>query len=76
VSRLNCSPEYPTWTELQYFLKSGSQHRALRKDEALNHVHWATTRRADIPLLMALACDHRLQRSDGRQDRGRLQAHP
>jgi len=61
VSRLNCSPEYPTWTELQYFLKNGSKHRALRKDEHLNHVHWATTRRTDVPLLMALACDHRIQ---------------
>jgi 5-dehydro-2-deoxygluconokinase len=61
VSRLNCSPEYPTWTELQYFLKEGGKHRALRKDDDLNHVHWATTRRADIPLMMALACDHRIQ---------------
>jgi 5-dehydro-2-deoxygluconokinase len=62
VSRLNCSPEYPTWEELQLFLANGSKHRALRKDEALNHVHWATTRRGpEVPLLMALACDHRLQ---------------
>lgn len=61
VSRLNCSPEYPTWEELQFFLKHGSQHLALRKDEALNQVHWATTRRGDIPSLMALACDHRIQ---------------
>ncbi|NRP84977.1 5-dehydro-2-deoxygluconokinase [Ensifer adhaerens] len=62
VSRLLCSPEYPTWTELDFFLKTGSKHRALRKDEAINHVHWATTRRGDeIPLLMALAIDHRSQ---------------
>ncbi|MCZ3375146.1 MULTISPECIES: bifunctional 5-dehydro-2-deoxygluconokinase/5-dehydro-2-deoxyphosphogluconate aldolase [Rhizobium] len=62
VSRLLCSPEYPTWTELDFFLKTGSKHRALRKDEAINHIHWATTRRADeIPLLMALAIDHRSQ---------------
>ena len=61
VSRLLCSPEYPTWPELQTFLKNGSPHRALRKDEAINQLHWATTRRADIPLLMALACDHRAQ---------------
>ena len=26
VSRLLCSPEYPTWAELQYFLKNGSPH--------------------------------------------------
>ncbi|MFD1327671.1 bifunctional 5-dehydro-2-deoxygluconokinase/5-dehydro-2-deoxyphosphogluconate aldolase [Mycoplana ramosa] len=61
VSRLLCSPEYPTWDELTYFLGHGSKHRALRKDEAINHIHWATTRRSEIPLLMALACDHRMQ---------------
>ncbi|MFS8044795.1 bifunctional 5-dehydro-2-deoxygluconokinase/5-dehydro-2-deoxyphosphogluconate aldolase [Rhizobium sp. BR 314] len=62
VSRLLCSPEYPTWAELDFFLKTGSKHRALRKDEAINHIHWATTRRSDeIPLLMALAIDHRSQ---------------
>ena len=61
VSRLLCSPEYPTWAELDFFLKTGSKHRALRKDEAINHIHWASTRRGDIPLLMALAIDHRSQ---------------
>lgn len=65
VSRLLCSPEYPSWQELQFFLKNGSRQRALRKDEAINHVHWATNRRTgDIPLLMALACDHRMQLVD------------
>ncbi len=61
VSRLLCSPEYPTFEELQFFLKHGSKHRALRKDEAINQVHWATTRRRDIPSLMAFAIDHRTQ---------------
>jgi 5-dehydro-2-deoxygluconokinase len=61
VSRLLCSPEYATWDELQYFLKNGSKHRALRKDEDLNHMHWSTTRHNDIPSLMALAIDHRVQ---------------
>jgi 5-dehydro-2-deoxygluconokinase len=61
VSRLLCSPEIPTWDELQYFLKHGSPHRALRKDEAINHVHWATTRRAQPEKLLALAIDHRMQ---------------
>ncbi|EHK58849.1 hypothetical protein MAXJ12_02921 [Mesorhizobium alhagi CCNWXJ12-2] len=61
VSRLLCSPEIPTFEELQFFLKHGSPHRALRKDEAINHVHWATNRRRDIPSLMALAVDHRIQ---------------
>ncbi len=64
VSRLLCSPESPTFAELQYFLKNGSPHRALRKDEAINHIHWATTRRRDIPALMAFACDHRAQLED------------
>ena len=64
VSRLLCAPEYPTFEELRFFLKHGSRHRALRKDEAINHIHWATTRRRDIPSLMAFACDHRAQLED------------
>ncbi|MDQ0318578.1 5-dehydro-2-deoxygluconokinase [Pararhizobium capsulatum DSM 1112] len=64
VSRLLCAPEIPTWTELQFFLENGSKEKALRKDEAINHVHWATTRRRDIPQLMALAIDHRIQLED------------
>ena len=64
VSRLLCAPEYPTFEELQFFLRNGSKHHALRKDEAINHIHWATTRRRDIPSLMAFACDHRLQIED------------
>ena len=61
VSRLLCSPEIPTWDELQFFLKHGSPHRALRKDEAINHVHWATTRRPQPEKLLAFAIDHRMQ---------------
>jgi 5-dehydro-2-deoxygluconokinase len=61
VSRLLCAPEYPSWEELQFFLRHGSRHKALRKDETLSHIHWATTRRREIPLLMALAIDHRSQ---------------
>lgn len=61
VSRLLCSPEYPTWEEFNHFLKHGSPHRALRKDAELNHLHWATTRRGAIPSLMAFAIDHRSQ---------------
>jgi 5-dehydro-2-deoxygluconokinase len=59
VSRLLCSPEYPTFAELMHFLTHGSRYRALRKDEMLNHVHWASTRRQDFPSLMTLAIDHR-----------------
>ncbi len=61
VSRLLCSPESPTFEELRYFLEHGSPHRALRRDRAINHIHWATTRRRAIPALMALAIDHRPQ---------------
>ena len=61
VSRLLCSTEYPTWPELQRFLKRGSPERALRRDETLNHIHWATTRRPQPPSVMALAIDHRAQ---------------
>jgi 5-dehydro-2-deoxygluconokinase len=61
VSRLLCSAEYPTWPELQRFLKRGSPHHALRRDETLNRLHRATTRRPRPPGLMALAIDHRAQ---------------
>jgi 5-dehydro-2-deoxygluconokinase len=61
VSRLLCSAEYPTWAELSRFLKTGSPHRALRRDETLNHIHWATTRRRQPPTIMAFAIDHRAQ---------------
>jgi 5-dehydro-2-deoxygluconokinase len=61
VSRLLCSAEYPTWAELSRFLKQGSRHRALRHDEILNHIHWATTRRPQPETIMALAVDHRAQ---------------
>jgi len=64
VSRLLCSPEIPTFAELQYFLKHGSPHRALRKDEFLNHIHWATTRREAPGDLFAFAIDHRRQIED------------
>ncbi len=50
VSRLLCSPEYPTFEELQHFLTHGSKYEALRKDEDINHIHWATTRRSDYPV--------------------------
>jgi 5-dehydro-2-deoxygluconokinase len=61
VSRLLCSPESPTFTELQHFLTHGSKERALRKDETLNHIHWATTRRVESDRLFAFAIDHRRQ---------------
>lgn len=64
VSRLLCSPESPTFTELQHFLAHGSPHRALRHDPDLNHLHWATTRRPQPETLLAFAIDHRAQLED------------
>jgi 5-dehydro-2-deoxygluconokinase len=61
VSRLLCAPEIPTWEELQFFLSEGSPHRALRKDQRINHIHWATTRRPQAATLKAFAIDHRAQ---------------
>lgn len=61
VSRLLCAPEYPTWAELEHFLAHGSCERALRRDETLNHIHRATTRRRRWPTITALAIDHRAQ---------------
>ena len=67
VSRLLCSAEYPTWDELQHFLRRGPATRQVRFDKALNDLHWATTRdgrtreAAHPTSIMAFAIDHRLQ---------------
>ena len=67
VSRLLCSVEYPTFTELQHFLDVGPATKQVRKDETLNHLHWATTRDALTPShvhpkdIRAFAIDHRMQ---------------
>jgi 5-dehydro-2-deoxygluconokinase len=78
VSRLLCSAEYLTWPEMQHFLKQGSTHRALRHDETLNHIHWATTRHPQPDGLMALAIDHRAQlekiADDAKAPRARISA--
>ena len=72
VSRLLCSVEYPTWPELSRFLEQGSPHHALRRDEALNHIHWATTRRPQPPTIMAFAIDHRAQLEKIADDAGAI----
>jgi 5-dehydro-2-deoxygluconokinase len=61
VSRHGCTPAYPSWTELQYFLKRGVQVPALRKDAALEQVHWATNRHGDWSTMRVFAFDHRMQ---------------
>jgi len=64
VSRHGCTPAYPSWDELLYFLDRGIQTPALRKDAALEQVHWATTRAGDYPDLRVFAFDHRSQLLD------------
>jgi 5-dehydro-2-deoxygluconokinase len=60
VSRLLCSAEYPTWPELTHFLRHGSSERMLRKDAALNQLHWSTTRRTQPETLRIFSIDHRV----------------
>jgi 5-dehydro-2-deoxygluconokinase len=54
VSRLLCSPEFPTRAELDHFLREGSRHRALRQDAQLTHLHRVTTRRPGPKTLRVL----------------------
>ncbi|MEP6827452.1 MAG: DUF2090 domain-containing protein, partial [Aestuariivirga sp.] len=52
------------WDELQYFLKNGSPEHALRKDENINHLHWALTRRPLPNQILSFAIDHRKHLED------------
>ena len=61
VSRHGCTPAYPSWEELQFFLKRGVRNRALRKDAELEQIHWSTTRTGDWPTMRVFAFDHRMQ---------------
>jgi 5-dehydro-2-deoxygluconokinase len=61
VSRHGCTPAYPSWTELQFFLKRGIRTPALRKDAELEQIHWATNRKGDWPEMRVFAFDHRAQ---------------
>ncbi|WP_417241154.1 bifunctional 5-dehydro-2-deoxygluconokinase/5-dehydro-2-deoxyphosphogluconate aldolase [Celeribacter halophilus] len=64
VSRHGCAPAYPTWEELQFFLKRGVINPRLREDAELEHVHWASTRRGTWDNICAFAIDHRSQLED------------
>ncbi len=64
VSRHGCTPAYPSWDELQFFLKRGVKERALRKDGELEQVHWATNRKGDWSTMRVFAFDHRMQLED------------
>lgn len=64
VSRHGCTPAYPSWAELQFFLNRGVQNPALRHDAALEQIHWSTNRRRQWPAVKAFAFDHRSQLED------------
>ena len=68
VSRHGCTPAYPTWEELQFFLARGVTRPDLRNDPELEQVHWATTRHTrsdgDWSRLRVFAFDHRAQLQD------------
>ncbi len=61
VSRHGCTPAYPSWDELQFFLKRGVRTPALRHDAELEQVHWATNRKGDWSTCRVFAFDHRAQ---------------
>jgi 5-dehydro-2-deoxygluconokinase len=64
VSRHGCAPAYPSWEELQFFLRRGVQTPALRHDSELEQIHWSTNRRKDWASVRAFAFDHRAQLED------------
>ena len=61
VSRHGCTPAYPSWEELQFFLKRGIKSKALHEDRELEQLHWSTNRRGDWSTMRVFAFDHRLQ---------------
>ena len=65
VSRHGCTPAYPSWTELQFFLERGVVQPDLRNDPALEQIHWSTTRytrvNGDWSTMRVFAFDHRVQ---------------
>ncbi|WP_323766669.1 bifunctional 5-dehydro-2-deoxygluconokinase/5-dehydro-2-deoxyphosphogluconate aldolase [Antarctobacter sp.] len=64
VSRHGCTPAYPSWAELEFFLQRGVKEKALRKDAELEQVHWATNRKGDWSTMRVFAFDHRMQLED------------
>ncbi|MBE0552413.1 MAG: 5-dehydro-2-deoxygluconokinase [Rhodobacteraceae bacterium] len=63
VSRHGCTPAYPSWEELSFFLRRGVVTPALRKDPALEQLHWSTNRHGPggDEAMRVFAFDHRLQ---------------
>lgn len=65
VSRHGCTPSYPSWVELEFFLARGVVRPDLRHDQALEQIHWSSNRtRRGLPDwddLRIFAFDHRRQ---------------
>lgn len=61
VSRHGCAPSYPSWEELTFFLERGVRVPELRKDAALEQIHWSTNRKGDWSTMRVFAFDHRRQ---------------
>jgi 5-dehydro-2-deoxygluconokinase len=65
VSRHGCTPAYPSWEELQFFLGRGVVRPDLRNDAELEQLHWSTTRHTrvdgDWSTVRIFAFDHRMQ---------------
>ncbi len=70
VSRHGCTPAYPSWEELQFFLARGVREKALRKDAALEQIHWATNRHGDWSTMRVFAFDHRMQLEEMAREAG------
>ncbi|MDP1575449.1 MAG: PfkB family carbohydrate kinase, partial [Cypionkella sp.] len=61
VSRHGCTPAYPSFEELNFFLSRGVKAPALRKDDDVEQIHWSTNRRKQWSEVRAFAYDHRSQ---------------
>ena len=65
VSRHGCTPAYPSFEELQFFLRRGVVRPDLRNDRELEQLHWSTTRHTrvdgDWHEMRVFAFDHRMQ---------------
>lgn len=65
VSRHGCTPAYPSLAELEFLLSRGVVCADLRKDAALEQIHWSTNRHtrnaSDCTNLRTFAFDHRMQ---------------
>lgn len=70
VSRHGCTPAYPSLAELEYFLERGVVEPALRKDAALEQIHWSTNRQPEWDDLKIFAFDHRMQMEDMADEAG------